>query len=167
MNLPDINFSLDLVILGVMVLTVLVGVLLGSNKVKTFALSVYVGIVVATEFGTGLYGLLQKNNLDLGGRLTPGSLRLGLFVLPMIALEAGRRQHGRRERGGLAMTLVLSVLVAALVISSALQLLEPDSLRRVLDGSALAGPIHRFRLWWVAAVPVAVIGESFIRSREQ
>lgn len=162
MNIPHPNLSLDLIILVVVILTVSVGVLLGQERVKTFALSVYAGIVIATEFGPGLHDLLLRQHI---GNFSVGTARLILFGVPILILEFGRRKH-HKGHSGFIMTLVLSILTSALLISSALSLLEPATLKQVLAQSSLAWPIFHFRLWWVALVPVAVLGESFVRSRE-
>lgn len=165
MNFPNPTFSVDLVILAVVIVTILTGLLLGQERVKTFALSVYAGIVIASELGPVLHKWVQSQNI-LGGTLGTTSVKLILFALPILILEFGRRKHLKAGRSGFIMKLVLSILTAALLISSALSLFDPIALKRILAESSLAWPIYNFRLWWIALVPVAVLGESFIRSRE-
>lgn len=164
MNLPDINFSTDILILLTIALVVMCGVLLGHNKVKTFALSVYVGIVLATQLGAVVFGFLASHNIHY---LTIAQTRMVLLAAPIIILELGKTHYRKGHRGSFILTVMLSTLVAALIISSTLRLLEPDSLKNVLEGSALAWPLYNLRLWWVAAVPVAVLIESFARSKSE
>ncbi len=167
MNVFNLNLSIDIIILIAIALIVLCGVLLGHSKVKTFALSVYVGIVLASELGQTIYGFMANKGLTLGGSLTLGQVRIALLIVPILILELGRTQHYKRgPRGSFIMTLVLSVLVASLIISSVINALEPDSLKRILEQSNLAWPLFHFRLWWVAAVPIAVLLESFSKSRD-
>lgn len=160
MALPAI--TTDLVILLIIVIAVLYGLLLGHSKLKTFALSVYVGLVLAQTFGQSLFSQAQKHL-----SISQNTVTLLLFGLPLLLLELGRKERGRRRgQGGMIITLVLCILTAALVISAGLSLLDPDSLKRTLGDSSLAFEIYQFRLWWLAAVPVAVIGENFIKPRE-
>jgi hypothetical protein len=103
----------------------------------------------------------------LGGGLTVGEVRIAMLVLPIFILELGRREHFKKgSRGNLIMTMVLSTLVAALIVSSTLHLLQPDTREIVLQQSAIVWPLYHWRLWWILAVPVAVLFESFVRGRE-
>ena len=154
----------DSTMLLVFVGLILYGLVLGPNKVKTLALSVYVGIVIATELGAAAANLLISHHL--GGRLSPGTVRLGLFALPLLILEFGRKQHGKRGHSGMIVTLVLCVLTAALIVSAGLQLLGPDSVNRIIGQSTLGMWVYRLRLWWIVAVPLVVVGESLVRPKE-
>jgi hypothetical protein len=164
MDFSQINLSTDILILLTIALVVMCGMLLGHNKVKTFALSVYVGIVLATQLGSTVHGFLISHGISL---MTIAQTRILLLIAPILILELGKTHYRKGHRGSFILTLVLSVLVAALIISSILSLLEPDSLKNVLDQSSLAWPLYHFRLWWVAAVPVAVLIESFARSKRE
>lgn len=163
MNFPLINFTPDLVIIAVIAVLVAYGLLLGQNKLKTLALSAYVGIVIATEVGPVVAQLVPSSS----GWLSANVVRLGLFALPLVLLELGRRSHSRREHGGMIMTLVLGVLTALLVTASGLALLDDQARAGILGSSWLATTILGLRLWWIGLVPLAVIGESFVRPRER
>lgn len=164
-NLPAL--TADLIILLIIVIAVMYGLLLGHSKLKTFALSVYVGLVLAQNFGKGLYELLQSSNFTLGGILTDNAVALIVFGLPLLLLELGRKDHRRaRARGGMTMTLILCILTAALVISSGISVMNPDAIKSTLDNSTLAWQIYTFRHWWLALVPIAIIGENFIKPKD-
>jgi hypothetical protein len=166
-SLSGLQFTPDVVIALVLALSVVYGLILGHNKLKTLALSVYVGVVLAGTFGRPLFELLQRSHFDLNGRLGQATVQLIVFGLPVILLEFGRKEHGRkRARGGFGMTFILCVLTAALVISSALALLDPTAVADITGRSILAKEIYTFRLWWLALVPAAVIGENFIKPKE-
>ncbi len=161
MGIP--NLSIDIIILGVVALVVVYGVLLGHNKLKTFALSVYVGLVLAETLG-------QSAADAVGGRygLGANAVKLVLFIAPLVLLEIGRKDHSRRRaRTGMIMTLVLCVLTAMLLVSAGMSLLDPDSLGRTLGNSSLATQIYHLRVWWIGLVPLAIIGENFIKPRDQ
>jgi hypothetical protein len=161
----NVNFTPDLIIIVVLVALILYGLLLGRNKIKTLAMSTYVGIVVASQFGQPLQHLLSSKNLNTGGN---NVAQLVLFVAPLLLLELGRREHhGRGSRhGGMIMTLVLAVLTAALIIGSGLSLLDAETRHTILGGSAMAAAVYTLRLWWIALVPIAVVGENFIPARD-
>jgi hypothetical protein len=160
------NLTPDVIVIVMIFLLAIYGVVLGQNKIKTLALSVYVGIVVATELGGVASDFLVKQ--PAASSITPGLINLVLFGLPILILEFGRKQHSRgKSHGGMVMTLVLSVLTSALIVSSGMHLISGGTLRSLLDSSIIASSIYRFRLVWIAAVPLAVLGESFIRNRER
>lgn len=167
MGIPQISYTPDIAILAVLGLIVVYGLVLGRSRLKTLALSVYVGLVIAGELGLSLFNFLASRHL-FSATLNQTNVTLGLFILPLLMLELGRREHhGRGEqKGGMIMTLILAVLTAALTVSSGLHLFDPSSLKHILTGSTLAATVYRLRLWWIATVPLAVIGENFIRSKD-
>ncbi len=162
----DFPLSTEVAILSLFFCIIIYGLLLGQNKVKTLALSVYVGIVLSEELGPAVHGVIGNYQLA-GVHFTLGVTRMVLFILPLILLEVGRRNHGRGGQRGMWMTLILCVLTSALIVASGLNLLEPDTLKKVLDNSTLAKSIYELRLWWLAAVPLAVIGESLIKPKKE
>lgn len=164
MELPQYNFTPDIVIIVVIFVLIIYGLLLGREKIKTLALSVYVGMVAGEELAGPLVDLAVKRSMDL----TEDVIKLSLFALPLVILEIGRRQHAKSSRkGGVIMTLVLCVLVAALAVSAGMALLSEDSRLKITSDSAIATAIYSLRLWWIAAVPLAVVAENFIRPRER
>lgn len=160
---PQVNLTPDLTIVAIIGAVTAYGLLLGRNKVKTLALSVYVGIVLGSQLAPGIQHLVTSKVPASGGWLP-----LILFVLPLLLLELGRREHfGRGSRkGGMGMTLVLCVLVAALTISAGIEFISEAQRADILRTSSLAAGIYGLRLWWIGLVPLAVIGENFIRTKE-
>jgi hypothetical protein len=166
-SLPNIHVSPDMIIISVVLFALLYGLLLGQHKIKTFALSVYVGIVIANELGQMVYGLLTRNHWNFHGALTPGEVRLALFMVPILLLEIGRRERRvKSHEGGMGLTIILAVLTSALVLSSALSLLDPATRRPLVESSFLATELYNLRIWWILAVPVVVIGKSLMRHKE-
>src|SRR6476646_10272211 len=104
--LPHIQINTDLVIFANVLLCLLCGLFFGAGRIKTFALSVYVGIVLATTFGQQLFDLAVTNHMTFG--LAEGSFRLILFAAPVILLELGHRDHGGKKHGhGMLTTMLL------------------------------------------------------------
>lgn len=159
------SLSTDLVIGFVMVMVLLYGLLLGHNKIKTFALSVFVGIVIVLSFADGLFSVLKKANLTLGGKVNLPAVKIGLFALPVIALEFGKKE-GKRGGGNLTVTLLLCAATAALLVSSVFSFLDAGAIEEITKKSIVANWIYSFRLVWLAAVPIILIVDSFASKRK-
>lgn len=157
--LANFNPTPDIIIIGIIILVVVYGMLVGQHKVKTLAMSAYVGIVVAGELG-------GRAAQMAGGRAAETTVKLALFALPIVILEFSRRQKQRKQHSGPLMTMILCALTAALIISSGLDLMGEETRKSITGDSALAAAIHSLRLWWIGGVPVAVVLENFIRTRE-
>jgi hypothetical protein len=163
--LPHITINTDLVIFAIVLLCLLCGLFFGASRIKTFALSVYVGIVLATTFAQAVFDLATTNHMTFG--LTIGSFRLILFAAPVILLELGHRDHGSKRHGhGMLTTLLLGIATAGLIISSGLSFLDGDTLKNILLGSNLASMIYSVHLAWLVSVPLLVVGASFIKMGE-
>lgn len=164
MSIPDIALNTNTIIVIVLSLVLLYGLLLGQSKLKTFALSAFVGLVMVLTFADGTLSLLQKTHWDMGGRIGLTTVKLALFALPVIILEFGHKEKSK-NRGGVSMTLALAVMTAALLISSVLSFLDPAVISRVVSESAVADWIYSFRLAWLVGVPVAVVGGNFFQPK--
>ncbi|MFI5240180.1 MAG: hypothetical protein ACHQUB_00510 [Candidatus Saccharimonadia bacterium] len=159
---PHLNLSVDLVIIGTILFLALTGLALGADRMRAFALSIYVGLVLAVELGTPFGNAL----LSHGTNLTPGRVRLILFILPILVLTLTHRTHGRGKRHGFILPLVLSVTVAALIISSAFKMMDADMATKYLNESSLAWPIYKTWLVWLAAVPAVAALEVIFRPKK-
>lgn len=146
-------------------MVLLYGLLLGHNKLKTLALSVFVGIVMVLTFSDSLFSVAQKANWTLGGKITLPVVKIILFALPVIALEFARKE-GKRGGKKLTMTLILCVLTGALLVSSVFSFLDASAIKEITDRSFLAEWIYGLRLVWLAAVPLVVVAESLTGSKK-
>lgn len=156
MTLPMIgSLSVDLVIIATVVGLALFMLVLGHGKLRNLALSSYVGLVLALEFAAPLHRYVGSVGL--------GSLRLALYIAPILLLEFGRRHHNAGGRQGFVLGLVLAVATAGLLTSGVLTQLDPGARESITGSSSLAYFIYKFRLVWLAAVPVLAMLEGFIR----
>lgn len=158
--IPHISLSVDLVILATFLAVVVVGFALGQERMRGFALSIYVGLALAIELGDPASKLLASH----GTSLTAGRVRLTLFALPILILTLTHHPHGRGKRRGMIIPMVLSIVMAALIITSAIHLMDPEMSRQILGSSSLADPLNRLWLVWLVLVPVAAIAEIFGKS---
>src|SRR4051794_12218268 len=96
----------DIIIIGIMGLIAAYGILLGPEKIRTLAISAYVGIVLATQLGNSAAKLVQGSGTThtVSGTI----IKLGLLILPVALLELGRRHKGGRHgfHHGLVATLI-------------------------------------------------------------
>lgn len=148
-------------------LVVVYGLLAGHSKIRTLALSTYVGIVLASELGETIHHLLSHSSNSTAAGLGIGIVRLVLFAAPIVLLEISRRNsHGRGAHTGMLVTLILSILTAGLIISEGLAQLEGPTLTRITHNSIVAFELFKYHLWLVAVVPLFIIAESFVKSKD-
>lgn len=166
MHLPQL--STDLIMGTIAGLVVVYGLLAGHAKVRTLALSTYVGIVLASELGDSVHNLLGHSSNHAASGLGLGVVRLALFATPIVLLEISRRSgHSRGgAHTGMLVTIILSILTAGLIISEGLAQLEGSVLTHITHSSSVAFELYRYHLWVVAIVPIFIIAEGFIKSRE-
>ncbi len=164
MSIPNLVLNTNTVMAIVLSLVLLYGLILGQSKLKTFALSAFVGLVMVLTFADGAFTLLHKFHFDLGGHLSLTVVKLALFVIPVLILEFGHRDKSKNH-GGTTVTLILAVLTAALLISSVLTFLDSQQSSRIINESIIAHWIYALRLVWLVAVPIAVVGENFIPAK--
>ncbi len=159
--LPHINPSVDLVIFATLAVVVLLGLALGQERLRTFVLTVYLGLVLAYELGGAVAGFVNGH----GQSFTPGTIRLILFVAPVLLLAFGRhaKSHGKRS---IVMALITSVLLGCLIITSALHLMDPKTSAMYLDSSQIATPLYNLRLVWLGVVPVAVLLGMIVKPKK-
>jgi len=164
LQLHQLNFSANLVIIVIIGLVVMYGMLLGHAKVRNLALSTYVGIVLAEQLGSGLHNYLAKSH---HGGVDVGIIRLILFIAPVVLLEFSRRHHAKGGHTGMIVGTILSVLTAGLIIGMGMSQLSASMLKHITDSSIIAFEIYTYRLWLVALVPVFIIAEAFVGQGQQ
>ena len=160
MNLPIIGtLSVDLVIIATVVALVLFMIVLGHGKLRNLALASYVGWVLAAEFAATVHGV--------AGSLSLGTIRLVLYVAPILLLEFGRRHQDAGPRQGLIFGLVMAVATAALIISGVLTQFDPGTRETITGSSQIAFLIYNLRLVWLGVVPVLAMLEGFIKPKDK
>lgn len=153
--------SVNLIIAATMALTIVYAVVVGYAALVRESISIYVGLVLANAFGKPLYDYLK--NTSLGGfHPSQQLIQLVLLILPIIILQFVHHKHGQAKHNTV-ITMVLAVLTSLLLISSVLIQLDPLTLARTTDQSALASWIYDFRLVWLATVPIAIVASSLLK----
>lgn len=160
-GLPSLALNTNTIMAVVLTLVLLYGLLLGQQKLKTFALSAFVGLVMVITFADGLASIVQKG----GGNFSLTVIKLVLFTVPVILLEFGHKEKSKGS-GSLTVTLLLAVLTSALLISSVLSFLNSATVSNITKESILADWVYSFRLAWLIAVPATIVGGNFLASRK-
>jgi len=163
-GVPNIAFNANTVMVIVLILVLVYGLIMGHNKLKTFALSCFAGLVMVMTFANGLNSIVQKAHWTLGGHLGLTAVKIILFTLPVVILEFGHKEKGK-NKGGFLITMILAVVTAALLISSIISFLDSGAASNILRSSILADWIYTFRLAWLVAVLVVVAAENFMPNK--
>lgn len=158
-DMPHINFTTSIIIGLVIGGVVLYGLMAGHAKVRTLAMSTYVGIVLASMVSEPVHKLVP--GLDMG------ILRLILFAAPIFLLELSRRHHAKGVHAGMIVTMILAVLTGCLIVGMGIAQLEGDALKGITDNSIVAFELYTYRVWLVAVVPVFIVAEAFINQAKK
>lgn len=159
------SLSTDAIIIGAIALVAVYGMIAGHGALVREAISVYVGIVIATTFGKPLYDYIQAS---AGGGLAVSQtlVQMTLLVLPIVLLQFGHRApHTGRHGYSHIVTFILAVLTAMLIVSSVITQLDDVSRSHILDQSNLAAQIYNLRIAWIGLVPLAIAASAVFRPK--
>ncbi|MBW4060965.1 hypothetical protein HJC99_00075 [Candidatus Saccharibacteria bacterium] len=157
MHLPAIspNILIILAIAGGMVY----GAAGGKHRLRMFILSIYVGIVIATQFAAIVVAATHQPT-DL--------VTLGLFFLPILLFGFSGKSGGKHDhQGELLANLVVGLAAGALLAASALKLLPPSEANSLTDGALVASLLLQYQLWLVALLPIVAFVLGLMKSKDK
>jgi len=157
------SLSVDGIILAVVGLVVVYTLIAGYAALVRESISIYVGLVLAGNFGRPLY---EQITGGAGSKFSVSQtdVQMLLLIIPIVVLQFGRRHHHSAHRHNLVVTLISALLTALLLVSSALGQLSDLALTTTLEQSNLASWIYQFRLLWLALVPLAIVATGLLGS---
>jgi hypothetical protein len=158
--------STDLLILGAFGLVTAYALIAGQGALIREAISIYVGLVLASAFGEPLYNYIQQSS-GSGFGVNQTMVNLALFAIPIVVLQFAHPHMKTRHKPSMIITLILAVLTAMLLISSVLEQLSAVDLNRLTDESNLAAQIYSLRLVWLGVVPIAIAAAAVFRPKEK
>ncbi|HSX41483.1 MAG TPA: hypothetical protein VLF21_02540 [Candidatus Saccharimonadales bacterium] len=164
MELPSL--STDAIIIGGTALVAVYGMLAGHGALVREAISVYVGIVIASTFGKPLYDYLQHS---AGGGLGVSQtlVQMLLLVVPIVLLQFGHRApHTGKHGYSHIVTFSLAVLTSMLIVSNVIAQFDDVTRGHILDQSNLASTIYNLRIAWIGLVPVAIAVSAILRPKD-
>jgi hypothetical protein len=150
----------DTVIIGGIVFLILVGLFASLERIRQLALSVYVGLVLASSLGVVVFTTLAPHGLNF----SLDRVKLILFILPILLLSITHAK-AKHKNSNTILTLILAVLVGALIVSSVFLLLGASG-TSLLQSSMLATVIYQLRLVWLAAVPAVAVVASMAKGKK-
>jgi hypothetical protein len=164
-DIPTIPaLSSDIIILACFALVAAYGMIAGQGSLIREAISVYVGLVLANNFGKPLHDYIQQGS---SYEVNETVVRLVLLAIPIIVLQFAHPHMKSRHKPSMIITLILAVLTAMLLISSVMDQLSPIDLNRLTDESNLAAQIYNLRLGWLGLVPIVIAAAAIFRPKEK
>jgi hydrogenase-4 membrane subunit HyfE len=131
------------------------GLLAGRHRLRGLILSIYVGIVLASQLTLAVSPYVKPLNSWQTAWL--------LLVLPILLFGFVRPQRQHSGKGPAVLNVIVGLLAGALIASSALALL-PVKERIAAEGdSYLAILLRMYHLWLVGLLPVIAIAVGFIK----
>jgi hypothetical protein len=158
------GLSLDAIIVVVTILLLVYSVLRGHMALIREAISIYVGLVLASSLGKPIYDYLS-HGMAQNVPLNETTVKLFLLLAPVLILQIGRHHSKSGHKRHIVITFVVAVLTSFLLISSVMNQLDPLTLNRAMEQSNLAAWIYEFKLGWLGAVPLAIAVSSFFRPK--
>jgi len=145
MQLPAI--SINIVITVALVAGALMGMLGGRGRLKPVIMSIYIGLVLATNFA-------ETVQPYLGFSLVQSSWLLLTLPVIFFGIFGTIRNVGK---GSLVINLVIGMFTGALLLSSAFMLMPLRDQSALAGDSILAYELQYFRPWLLGLMPLAVI----------
>ena len=167
-QLSQININTDFGIFILILLLVVYAILLGQEKVKTLALSAYVGIVLAREAAPAIADWLASQRWDFNGSLSEGMVALILFGLPLLTLELGKKgRRGHKVHNSMLITLCIAIMTSFVIVAYGAEFIGEAGIKDFLDQSTLATQIYRLKLAWTLGVPLLIAVQSFMHHHHE
>lgn len=156
MQIPALSPSL--IIIAVIVGATLYGAIAGKHKLRILILSVYVGIVLATQLAAIVVSSVHQPT-DV--------VTLALFAAPIIIFGFTGGGHSKHEHKGTAIAnLLVGLATGALIAASALKLLPPSEAKNIAGDSLVADILMQYQLWFVALLPLAALIFGMMKPKE-
>lgn len=164
----------DLALLVFFAASVVYGFLMGREKIIVSILGSYVGLVVANQWGEGVFeALIDQSAVNtewLQGNLAVFITKVVLFtvVILIVALKGGLLAEATGLNGSFlasAMPLVFSLSSAVLIASSVLDFLPEETKNQIVSESVVAAPLVGYYSWWLI-LPIILLMFSRVTDRE-
>ena len=146
MHLPAI--SINIVITVALVAGALMGMFGGRARLKPVIMSIYIGLVLATNFAT----IVQPHLFGLNLLQTSWIL----LILPILCVGALSTTRNI-AKGSLIFNLTIGLFTGALLLSTAFALMPLRDQSALTGDSVMAYELQVFRPWLLGLMPIAVL----------
>ncbi len=143
---PALNFN-NLFGLGVL-LTLLLGFVLGEYRVKRLAIGSFAGFIIADKLAVVVLNYLQKQSWGKGSEL--GVVQIVIFCVTIVMMVVGHGDEAGRGKGGVKV-LVFALLTMLFVASSVISFLPTNSRETLVTDYNLASMIYGWHYIWLLA----------------
>jgi hypothetical protein len=137
--------------------------ILQREKTITTLCSVYIGLVVATQFSESLFKFFNgnaflMNQIWVKSNISNSTIAIGLFFLTIIMVSASINSKSKRsDEISIIEVLIYSGLMVALILSSVLDFL-PETLRNhYIEVSVAAKYLNNFGTFFVVLPPLMFV----------
>ena len=158
MQIPAI--SPNILIITLLVLATTYGLVAGKHRLRILILSVYVGVVLAEQFGSlarpylGFLSTSQSYFLLLG---------LPIFIFGFLPQKAHKSGY---DKGSAIANMLVGLLTGGLIISSALRLMPVSEMAAVDNDSFIAMILQQYQLYLLGGLPVVALLLGMIKGKE-
>ena len=158
MHIPAL--SPNILIIASIVGGAVYGLVAGKHRLRTLILSVYVGIVLATQLAAVVVSATHQQ-VDI--------VTLGLFLAPIVVFGFSGGGHGAKHhsQGSVIANLLVGLATGALIAASALKLLPPSEAARIAGDSFIGTELMMFQLWLIGLLPLAALMFGLMKSKEK
>lgn len=164
----------DLIITLLLIVGIGYGVVLQRERILSTLVGIYIGIVIAQNWGPSVYQFLSGNNvlwdqLWIKSNASPFAIKAVLFGLVVILLtvKSDFAQSIRESKAPLSglMVIAYSFLTTTLAISAVLSFLPKAQLNAITTRSNLADFLVSHYILWIVLPIIALIVGAFVSGR--
>ena len=162
--------SWDLFIIIFLIIAVGFGFILQRDRVVSFMLSIYAGIVVSTTlvepirlFFTG--NKVFADSVWIQSNVSPFTIQVAICLLVSFLVAGKSGLSGKSSRGLLspAELIAYSFFNAILLLSAVATFMPPEMRQGIQEASKMAGFIVTYKLFWTIAPAILVIVTGGLR----
>lgn len=159
MQLPSIDVFIGLIFL----FGIGYGFILQRDRTITYLCSVYIGIVIASNFSQNVFDFFNgnkviANQLWIRSNLSLSTISIAILLISVFFVSGAiNSQNKKAAEISATEVLVYSALTVALVISSVLGFLPEAQRNGYLDSSKIASIIYSYRNLLIVVPPIMLI----------
>ncbi len=161
-QIPNISLTTDIIIIGAIAATTIIGSMIGHARLKLLSMSMYVGAGVAMLAMPLLHSMIGSP----GGFLALVNLKflaLGICI-GVLGLTGGNAYHHASRTSGVV-NLVIAALSGLLLVTISFMLMEPGARQATLNSSAIASILYDSRLAWLLGAPIMLMIGGFFHGK--
>jgi len=150
MHLPAINT--DTIIAAILVAGAIYGLVGGMVRIRSFVLSIYVGIVLSETLTSVVAPMVRSLGIE--------QINLILLGLPVV-LFALPRHRAHAAKGNMLINIVSGLLGGAFLVVAALHVIPPSAVTQIANGSLFVTMGSNVYIWFIVGMPFVALLPHF------